>query len=511
MKFKFKLKKDNLYPKSEVLKKPFLFAGKAYASAALFLANVRKSYILMTKEERIVAISLFSVAFILLGYKTYQGYIATTVSAPDRGGEYSEVMLGDVKFLNPVAAQSDAEKSVSKLLFQGLVKVTDPVTVIPDAAETYSISTDGLQYTFNLRRGLTFSDGQPLKAADVAYTIGLMQSPDLKSSLLTTWSGVEVNVIDDFTIEFNLAKAYGPFIYNCDFGIVPSYLSADAFSKDLIGSGPFQFDKSVKADGRITEVLLERNESYSGGSPYLNRVRLTFKSNPTEVIDRFRAGGKTKAVFGADPGEKSKLDYSSSRRLGLIYNIRRDALKDVAIRTKIATGAMFETPPELTLISLDAPNQRNKAAELEERFAAQNLKVKISYLNSVDFSDKVASKDYDLILYGFDFGYDRDPYIFWHSSQVAELNLSGWSDKAADILMEDARMLPDAKARNDKYDAVFGTIQTNYLAEFYDPIRFSFSVNPEIKGIESITGTQVYSRFDTIEKWYIEEKRVRKE
>ncbi len=510
MKFKFNLRSENSKGKSEVWQKPFLFASTTYLAAKTFFGNLKKSYLLMTKKEKIGASVLLLAAICLLGVKSYKNYLNSTVSRPASGGEYSEVMVGDVKFLNPVSVQSDAEKSVSALMFQGLVKITDPNTIVPDAASSYTVSTDGKKYVFNLKKGIQFNDGQPLTANDVAYTIAMIQSPELKSPLFKTWSSVTVSVIDTETIEFDLAKAYGPFIYNCDFGIIPSYLSPDDFSKNLTGSGPFQFSKSVSAGGKIAQVDLVRNESYSGDKPYLDGVKLSFTSTENDAMNQFTTDKNTNAIFGADPNAGARLDYDSSRELGLIFNLRQTVLKDQAVRQKILTGGKFETPLSLSITTLDAPAQRTKAEELKKRFETQNIKIKINYYDSVSFQDHITKKNYDLILYGFDFGYDRDPYTFWHSSQLNDLNLAGWSDKASDILMEDARMLPDAAARNVKYDAIFATIKNDYLAEFYTPISYNFSVKPEVKGIVPITGTQVYSRFDTIAKWYIEEKRVKK-
>lgn len=464
----------------------------------------------MTKRERIGAGVFLLLALVLIGYKSYLNYFASTASRPTTGGEYSEVMVGDVKFLNPVAAQSDAEKSVSRLMFQGLVKITDPNTIVPDVAESYTVSTDGKKYTFNLKKNIKFNDGQPLTAKDVAYTIAAIQSPELKSPLQKTWSGVEVVPVDDYTIEFNLAKAYGPFIYNCDFGIIPSYLAPDDFAKKLTGSGPFQYVKSVSGGGKTTQVDLARNDGYSGDKPFLDTIKMTFSSSESAALSQF-TNSIANAVFGVDPKSGAKLDYNSSRQLGLILNLRKAGLKDQAVRQKIITGGKFDTLLNLSLATLDTPLQRAKAEELVKRFAAQNIKLKINYYDSASFQDHLSKKDYDLILYGFDFGYDRDPYTFWHSSQINDLNLAGWADKNADILMEDARMLPDSTARNAKYNQIFDTIKNSYLAEFYTPIRYNFSVQPQVKGIVPITGTQVYSRFDTVGKWYIEEKRVKKQ
>jgi hypothetical protein len=260
----------------------------------------------------------------------------------------------------------------------------------------------------------------------------------------------------------------------------------------------------------ITEVDLVRNENFNSGKAYFNNVKLTLATKESDATNLFNTDKSVNAIFGASQSAGAKLDYSSSRQVGLILNLRNNILKDQPTRQKLLTGGHFDTPITLSIATIDAPAQRAKADELKKRFEAQNVKININYYDSVDFASHLTKKDYQLLLYGFDFGWDRDPYTFWHSSQLNALNLAGFSDKASDILMEDARMLPDIASRNAKYDQVFTTLKNNYVVEFYTPIAYNFSVKPEVKGIVPITGTQVYSRFDTIEKWYTDETRVKK-
>lgn len=464
----------------------------------------------MSKKERIIAFLLFAVALSLIGYKYYKNYVSETVSVADVGGTYSEAMVGEVKFLSPITAQNDAEKSIAKLLFRGLVKVYNQNEIVPDLAESYTISTDGKQYVFVLKKGLKFSDGQPLTANDISYTIDSIKTPELKSPLYKSWESVEVTVVDENTIQFDLPTAYGPFIYNCDFGIIPAHLSTDEFSKKLIGEGPYQFSKSVKDGTKIKEMVLITNSNYHDKKPYIDSINLTLFGQKEDAAKAFKLGESYTGIFGAESDSGVKSDYVSSRSLGLILNIRDDKLKDAGVRQKILENGTFDSYPELSLTTLDIPIQKAKAEELKKRFESQGIKITLDIYNAVTLQSKIENKDYELLLYGFDFGYDRDPYPYWHSSQVNAFNLSGWSDKTTDILMEDARMLPDIALRNDKYNQIFDTIKKQYLAEFYEPVSYDFYIKNSLHGVNTISGTQASSRFDQIEQWYLKEKRVKK-
>ena len=123
--------------------------------------------------------------------------------------------------------------------------------------------------------------------------------------------------------------------------------------------------------------------------------------------------------------------------------------------------------------------------------------------------EALSKKDYELLLFGFDFGYDPDPYVFWHSSQMENMNFAGFSDKNSDILLEDARMLTDYTARNAKYNQFFDTIKNEALGVFYDPITFSYAVKPEVKNAK-VNSSEVDYRYDGIEKWYLKTKRISK-
>ena len=114
------------------------------------------------------------------------------------------------------------------------------------------------------------------------------------------------------------------------------------------------------------------------------------------------------------------------------------------------------------------------------------------------------------MLYGFDPGYDRDPYPFWHTSEInGGMNYSGFSEKNADILLEDARMTVDPAIRNQKYDEFMNIINEKVPAIFYQNQDFIFSVKATVKGIEKIDGDEPWDHLNSIRDWYIKTKRVK--
>lgn len=503
MKYKFKID-------SRGSKGVFSYIGKFFASTVLVFKNIHTSYGLMTKLERFAMLVLFLTAFGLMGNKFYQVYKNNTVLVPKEGGKYIEVMVGEVKYLNPILAQSDAERSISKLLFSGLVKVSADGSIVPDLAQKYEISTDGKKYTFHLRDGAKFSDGSIVLSQDVADTIEAIKTPEVKSPLNKSWTDVIVSAPDERTVVMDLPNAFGPFIYNCNFGILPAGMSGGDFSKQIIGSGPFAFQKLINKDKKISEIRLVRNKNYFADKPYIENFDLKIFSDKTEAQNNFETNKNTLGLSGGVSQTGQNMDYQSSKRLGLIMNLRGDKLKDIAIRQKILDGSRLDAPLSLGLTTLDAPLQRAKAEELKKKLGAQNIQVEVFYFNSVKLLDALNAKNYELLLYGFDFGYDRDPYTYWHSSQLNNQNYAGWSSKETDIILEDARMISDNTARNAKYDQFFSLLSKEYIIQFFDPITYNFRVKDMLKGLTVVSGTQSFSRYEQVSRWFIEEKRVKK-
>ncbi|MFA4996005.1 MAG: ABC transporter substrate-binding protein [Patescibacteria group bacterium] len=482
-----------------------------------FSKRVKKSIVLMNKTEKILAVSFFICALVLSGLKVKDGFFERTVTVPASGGVYKEAVFGDFKYLNPLLASTDAEKSTSKLVFSGLIKYDKNNNVIPDMAEKWEISPDNLKYTFYLRNDVMFHDGKKLTAEDVAYTVEKIKAPAFESPLSSAWADINVTVDGDKVI-FDLPRAYGPFIYNCDFGILPSHLSDDEFNSKLVGTGPYKFVSTATKNNKITKLNLESNSLYFNGEPYIAKMEFDFFGNKDDAKLAFK-NKETNAISGVSSDDKNLTDLSfkTNKKLGLIFNLRKDQFKDKAYRQNILSDAKpadDNAEPtgdvvKITLTTLDNELQRSKAEELKKQFAEKNINLDIKYLNSVKMQEALSSRDYELLLVGFDFGYDPDPYVFWHSSQMEQLNFAGFSDKNSDILLEDARMLTDYAARNEKYNQFFETIKNEALGVFYDPLSSSYQVKPEIKDA-TVNCSEADYRFNGVEKWYIKTKRVKK-
>ncbi len=480
----------------------------ARKSCKLFCNNLNKSIRLMKPFERLLAVCLLAIAFVLLCVRLYDFYIDHTKLVPTAGGEITDAIVGEVKYINPILAQSDAEKTASSLIFSGLIKIEND-QIVPDLAEKWEITNDGKKYTFYLRKDALFHDGENVTANDIAYTINSIKTPEMRSPLLAAWSDVTVGVIGDYTVSFDLPKSYGPFIYNCAFGVLPANVPSDVFAKKFIGSGPYKFIKANKKNNIIKGMELKMVPNHYLGQTYIDKIKLAFYTDQVEAKKVFDAK-KADLLSGVAADSGKKLDFKTSKRMQLILNSKDTVLKEKDFRQKLLTGQKFADKVILTLTTPDNQLQKDLAEQLKTGFANQNVELNINYYNPLKMQDVLSARNYQLLLYGFDFGYDRDPYVFWQTTQADKMNFSGWSDKATDIMLEDARMITDNALRNQKYDAFFEQIKAQYLYQDFDPVLYSFSVGDKVKNILPITGTTSEARYDNVASWFIREKRVGK-
>ncbi len=268
---------------------------------------------------------------------------AAIVDVPSRGGSLSEGVVGSPRFVNPLLAITDADRDLTMLVYSGLLRATPQGTLIPDLAESYDISNDGLTYTFRLRQNAAFQDGAPVSADDVFFTIEKAQDPRLKSPRRANWEGVNVQKIDERTVVFTLKQQYSPFLENTTIGILPKHIWETVtddqfpFSKtniEPVGSGPYKV-KSVSrnASGIPTAYTLVPFSAYALGKAYISRITLHFYQSEQDALDAYRQGD-VESIGGVSPSDLKRLKLSDTaveratlpRVFGLFFNQNQQPL-----------------------------------------------------------------------------------------------------------------------------------------------------------------------------------------
>lgn len=223
----------------------------------------------------------------------FQRSYLTNAAAKD--GTYAEAVLGPVDTLNPILASSSAEQSASYLMFSSLLRYDKTGHLNNDLATSVKISDSKTIYTVNIRTDAKWHDGASLTAKDVAFTVGLIKDPNVRSTI-TGWSNVTVKVIDNYTIEFTLPSIYAAFEHVLTFPILPEHILGKTapsnirennFSQNPIGSGAFKFsfiqNVSASLDNKI--IYMARNDQYYGGVSNLAKLQLNTYKTTDEIIN----------------------------------------------------------------------------------------------------------------------------------------------------------------------------------------------------------------------------------
>lgn len=249
-------------------------------------------------KEKIYFCIFYILFFISLGIIIQDHWMKNSEIVPKGGGKYSEALIGQPRFINPLLAPfNDVDRDISQLIFSGLMKYNNG-KIIPDLAENYEVKENGRIYEISLKRGVRWHDGIELNADDVIFTIKILQDPEYTSPLRINWQGVKVEKIDDFKIRFELKNSYAPFLENLTLGIIPKHLwegihpknfsLADFNIKGPIGTGPYKFKSFKKNElGFIKSYTLESNPDFYNGGPYIKEITFLFFFDTEEAILAF--------------------------------------------------------------------------------------------------------------------------------------------------------------------------------------------------------------------------------
>jgi peptide/nickel transport system substrate-binding protein len=193
---------------------------------------IKKFHIFKKEELREAAVSFSSKQFLIFGIAFVVCLVSLfiifsnlnrmfMVKVPKNGGTITEGIIGTPTLINPVIANSDADKDLTALIYSGLMRRDSQGNLIPDLAVSLpTISENNKEYTFTLRDDAKFHNGKKLTADDVLFTIEKIKDPTIKSPQKSRWDGVSVAKIDEHTIVFTTTEPYSSFLNNTTLGII---------------------------------------------------------------------------------------------------------------------------------------------------------------------------------------------------------------------------------------------------------------------------------------------------
>lgn len=247
--------------------------------------------------------------------------------------------------LDPTIAAAAAIKDVTfPTVYEGLVRLGPGGQVEPLLATSWSVSPDGLSYTFHLRPSVRFQDGESFDAQAVKVSLDRARAPGSTNAQRPRFDAIaEVRPLDRLTVELRLKRRDGGLLQVLGWGdaamVAPRSAAGDALQP--VGTGPFRFVRWRRG----YSIELARNAAYWGPPPHLERVTYRFIADPAAALDALEAGDVD--IFPAFPAPESvrRLQADPRFTVGLApsegkvimaLNNARSPLSDIRVRRALS-------------------------------------------------------------------------------------------------------------------------------------------------------------------------------
>lgn len=351
---------------------------------------------------------------------------------------------------------------ILSLAAQGLTRMDDEGNAIPAIAESWTSSNEGKTWTFKLRKGLTWHDGESVTANTIQYN----------------FNDVVIERPDDYTIVFNLKNSFSPF---------PSVVSRPIFRQGFIGTGDWRV-RDIRLAGEYISHMTMQNK---GGQtkifnfyPTEDRTKLAYKLGKVDILEDLI----DPQPFDDWEGSSLKSETHYGRYVAIFFNTQDQSLGSKELRQALSYAIDKQSFDRERAISPISPNSwafnpQVKRYEydvehakniLEDNFSEEALSsLSINLVTTpplLDTAEKVEAfwqdlgietnlqvasilpNEYQAFLAIYDIPKDPDQYQVWHSTQIQKgTNISHLENPRIDKLLEDGRLEDDALERKKIY------------------------------------------------------------
>ena len=458
-------------------------------------------------------------------------YISTFFLAITPAPEYTEGVVGQPRSFLPSQTVTQYDKTVSSLIFRSLFKYDIYGSLVPDLAETWEISEDGIVYTIKLKDNQYWVDGKKITSDDLIYTS--YKTPDL--------SAVATDKVDDLTVRFTLPNKFSHFLSLLTTGVMQA--NAEEKNRPLlpVSSGQFRVLRVEKSGPVIQQITLWNNDR----KHEIKKLVFRYYVNEEEVvtaaklgeIDAFISNGQFELEnFAEQKFPLQGVHYS------LYFNLRNDKFSDEVLRQKLEKVLPVNDLIYPYGIFVEGPISRSSFTEQEINFdkydkdivevlsdvtftvTVPDVSEHVALVNdikkiweeklgvSVDikrvdpavfYDEVIKDRNYEVLFYGQEVGRDPDRYVYWHSTQKdgAGLNLSGFSHVRADRALEEGRNEVDNNKRLVHYSEFQKVISEQVPTIFlYHPYT-KYYISKFVDGVGQKYTFTVTDRFLDFSNW----------
>lgn len=285
--------------------------------------------------------------------------VASTVAAQAQRADAIIGLQLEPPHLDPTSAAAGAiDQVLYANVFEGLTRFGPDGSVQPGLAASWTISDDGLSYTFQLREGVIFHDGTTFESSDVVFSLDRARAEDSTNAQKALFAGIEgVEALGDSSVRIDLAAPQGNFLFNLAWGdaVMVAPESIEDIKNLPIGTGAFRFEQWRRGD----QISLSRNADYWGEPASLEAATFKFISEPTAAYAAMLAGDidafysypapENLAQFERDP-RFTVLSGNTEGETILAMNNQQAPFDDIRVRKAVShaidrqaiiDGAMF--------------------------------------------------------------------------------------------------------------------------------------------------------------------------
>lgn len=278
----------------------------------------------------------------------------TTQTSADAGGRLVRRLEGDVKTLNYLLQQTEDERQVLSLLYDPLIELDENLAPIPGLAARWEVLDGGKTYMLHLDPRANFSDGTPVRASDVVFTLNKIF--DAQSAQFGPWfdglDRTQTKAIDERTVRVVFDAPHAGRIFSFNLGVMPEHVYAKenfARTTKVVGTGPYVLHRR----NRDRSLLLERRENYWREKPAIASVlfrpiadnAVAWRSMQRGELDVSRVDNDVWFRVKDDPAVKEKIAFHDVWQLGyncIVWNLTDPLLSDVRVRRALAMA--FDRP-----------------------------------------------------------------------------------------------------------------------------------------------------------------------
>jgi peptide/nickel transport system substrate-binding protein len=444
---------------------------------------------------------------------------------------YIEGVLGQPSSFYPGQISNQTDKTISSLVYRGLFKYDIFGTTIPDLAETWSISVDGLTYTIKIKDKQYWTNGKKISADDLIYT----------SFMVSDLSGVATDRIDDLTVRYTLPNKYAPFLSLLTVGVMPANSLEKGSALVPITSGDYRIARIDKSGNLIKQlVLITQSNKYA-----VKKIVFRYYSNEDELVSAAKIGEidafLSNKVYDIQNFKDRKYPIQGIY-YALFFNTRLDKFKDYTLRQKLekvlpiskftvdlgilTQGAISRSLFTNKNIPIDKYDEKYTGdlsnldfvvtiPDLPEHQVVADMVTKnwedklgiITEVKKVDpeniVKEVIEPRNFEVLLYGQEVGRDPDRYVLWHSSQKDRpgLNISDFEQIRADRALEEGRNELNNDKRLVHYSEFQKTVSEQVPAIFLYHPYVHFYVSKYIEGIGDKYTFSQGDRFLDMNNW----------